>query len=76
MGKGCVLSVANLYMAHFEIKFKHLLNACLYHRYIDDLLLIKNQHISIDFKGIFPSLKLKTENNKVIYPYLRVYHPV
>ena len=66
MGTACGPSVANLYMAHFEIKCKHLLNTCLYHRYIDDLLIIKNKLISIDFKEIFPSLKLKTETNKEV----------
>ena len=66
MGTACGPSVANCYMAHFELKYYHILRTCLYHRYIDDLLIIKDKNLSIDFKEIFPSLKLTKSSGKII----------
>jgi hypothetical protein len=66
MGTACGPSVANLYMAYFELKYRHILMVSLYHRFLDDLVFIKDKNLSLDFKEIFPSLDLKvTTSNKI-----------
>ena len=59
MGTACGPSIANLYLAYFEIKYKNFLNNSLYYRFIDDLIYLdKNDFITNKFTTIFPDLKL------------------
>ncbi len=55
MGTQCGPSVANLYLAYFEIKYLHVLNQSLYFRFIDDVALISKTEITEEsFKDIYP----------------------
>ena len=55
----CGPSIANLYLAFFEIKYKKLLTTSLYYRFIDDILYCDSDSFLTDkFKEIFPDLKL------------------
>ena len=67
MGTACGPSVANLYLAYFEIKYLSLLNTSLYFRFIDDLFfisdnLLENSH----FESIYPDLKLNISSSKTV----------
>ena len=69
MGTACGPTIANLYLASYEIKNKHLINSSLYYRFIDDLILISKDQINIDYmKKLFPTLDLTVEsNNKLAF---------
>jgi len=59
MGTSCGPSVANLYLAYFENKYKIFLDKSLYHRFIDDVLYTDSENILTNkFKEIFPDLTL------------------
>ena len=67
MGTACSPSVANLYLAYFEIKYLHNIISCLYHRYIDDTFFIDNKQLnSEDFKKVYPNLTLNIEQAKTV----------
>jgi hypothetical protein len=67
MGTSCGPSVANLYLAYYEIKNLHLMNLSLYFRFIDDTFFTKNSKISEnDFKYIFPNLNINITSGKSV----------
>jgi hypothetical protein len=60
-------SVANMYLAFYEIRFLHHLNVSLYFRYIDDNLHISKDHLtSSDFEKVYPNLKLNISNKEEV----------
>ena len=64
MGTQCGPSIANLYLAFYEIRFHSLLNFTIYHRYIDDLFFIADELIVDNyFKYIFPGLNLNIDQS-------------
>ena len=67
MGTSCGPSVANLYLAYFELKYKIFLNNSLFYRFIDDILYTdSNNSLTDKFTEIYPDLKLNTvTSNKV-----------
>jgi hypothetical protein len=67
MGTSCGPSIANLYLAYYEIKNLHLINLSLYYRFIDDTFFSANNNITEnDFKFIFPNLNINiTSGNSV-----------
>jgi hypothetical protein len=67
MGTSCGPSVANLYLAFFELKFKYVLKDSLLviYRFIDDIFYITNYYLDKDFfKIIYPGLTLNIETSK------------
>ena len=59
MGTSCGPSVANLYLAYFENKYRKVLDNSLYYRFIDDVLYTDTENfITSKFKEIFPDLTL------------------
>jgi hypothetical protein len=63
----CGPSVANLYLAHFENRYKSVLNSNIYYRYIDDLFFIFNLNFDLNiFKKIFSNLKFTIATNKSV----------
>ena len=59
MGTSCGPSVANLYLAYFENKYRKVLDNSLYYRFIDDVLYTDTDNFIISkFKEIFPDLTL------------------
>ncbi len=69
MGTACGPSVANLYLAYFEIKYKVFLNVSLYKRFIDDLAYTdRDNYLTDKFPSIFPNLILNTvTNNSIVF---------
>jgi hypothetical protein len=69
MGTACGPSVANLYLAYFEILYQNVLSNCLRFnfRYIDDVFFISHEekNWNIFFKDIFP-IKLNIESGKMV----------
>ena len=61
MGTSCGPSVANLYLAYFELKYKMFLDSSLYFRFIDDINYTDSHNsITNKFPEIFPDLILNT----------------
>jgi len=55
MGTSCGPSVANLYLAYFEIKYKKFLDTSLYYRFIDDVIYTDSfNSLTHKFPEIFP----------------------
>ena len=67
MGTSCGPSVANLYLAYFELKYKILLNNSLYYRFIDDILYTDSSNtLTNKFNEIFPELTLNCITSKKV----------
>ena len=59
MGTACGPSIANLYLAYYEIKYKIFLDNSLYYRFIDDILYTDSEnYLTNKFIEIFPDLTL------------------
>ena len=67
MGTSYGQSVANLYLAYFELKYKILLNNLLYYRFIDDILYKDSSNtLTNKFNEIFPELTLNCITSKKV----------
>ncbi len=67
MGTACGPSVANLYLAYFELKYEKLLTNSLYFRFIDDVLYCDSSNSLTDkFKEIFPDLTLNCVTSETV----------
>ena len=67
MGTSCGPSIANLYLAYYELKYKIFLNNSLYYRFIDDILYTdSNNSLTNKFPEIFPDLKLNCVTSKKV----------
>ncbi len=67
MGTSCGPSVANLYLAYFETKYKIFLDTSLYLRFIDDVLYTDSSYsLTQKFPEIFPDLKLNSVTDEIV----------
>ncbi len=67
MGTSCGPSVANLYLAYFEIKYKKFLDTSLYYRFIDDVIYTDSfNSLTHKFPEIFPDLKLNSVSEETV----------
>ena len=67
MGTACGPSIANMYLAYYEIRYLHHLNVSLYFRFIDDNLHISKDHLTnSDFEKVYPNLKLDISNKEEV----------
>ncbi len=67
MGTSCGPSVANLYLAYFELKHKIVLDNSLYFRFIDDVLYTDSENkLTNKFKDIFPDLILNSVTSEEV----------
>ena len=61
MGTSCGPSVANLYLAYFELKYKIMFENSLYFRFIDDIIYTDSHNsLTNKYSEIFPDLILNT----------------
>ena len=74
MGTSCGPSVANLYLAYFEIRYLHTLNVSLYYRFIDDNFFISEDNLTNkDFEKVYPNLELEfSQGNEVVFLDLKI----
>ena len=67
MGTACGPSVANLYLAYFELRYLSLLKTTIYYRYLDDLFIVSENLLeNSDFQVIFPDLSLNLSTSKTV----------
>ena len=67
MGTACGPSVANLYLAYFELRYLSLLKTTIYYRYLDDLFIVSENLLeNSDFQVIFPDLSLNVSTSKTV----------